>query len=167
MGVYKALLLAGCAGTITLASPVLAQDEADPSDILAEPAPEEVSEQGTIVVTGSRIARKDYEANSPMVTVDEEFLEQSSTAAVEEQLNRLPQFVVSQSSTTLNTIPGTGGPQAAGTSIQPSAISTPGAATVSLRGVGANRTLVLIDGRRGTPGNANGTVDVSTIPSAA
>src|SRR5690606_5187606 len=53
------------------------------------------------------------------------------------------------------------------TSWQPSAVSTPGASTVALRGVGANRTLVLIDGRRGVPGNANGTVDVSTIPSAA
>ncbi len=121
----------------------------------------------SIIVTGSRIARQDYEANSPILTVDETFLKQSSTAAVEEQLNRLPQFVVSQSSTTLNTASGTTGPLAAGTSIQPSATSTPGAATVSLRGVGANRTLVLIDGRRGTPGNANGTVDVSTIPSAA
>src|SRR5687767_8527783 len=108
----------------------------------------------TIVVTGSRILRRDFEANSPMVTVDEEFLDQSSTAAVEEQLNRLPQFVASNSSTVFNTVTGTGGPLAAGTSIQPSAISTPGAATVSLRGVGANRTLVLIDGRRGTPGNA-------------
>ncbi|MBB5732419.1 outer membrane receptor protein involved in Fe transport [Altererythrobacter atlanticus] len=120
-----------------------------------------------IVVTGSRIARKDYEANSPIVTVDDAFLKQSATAAVEEQLNRLPQFVVAESSTTLNTVSGTSGPVAAGTSIQPSATSTPGAATVSLRGVGANRTLVLIDGRRGTPGNANGAVDVSTIPSAA
>jgi outer membrane receptor protein involved in Fe transport len=145
--------------------------EANPEDprcvgpITEIPTPS--AETGTIVVTGSRIARRDFEANSPMLTVDETFLEQSSTAAVEEQLNRLPQFVVAQSSTTLNGVSGTGGPVAAGTSIQPSAVSTPGAATVSLRGVGANRTLVLIDGRRGTPGNANGTVDVSTIPSAA
>jgi outer membrane receptor protein involved in Fe transport len=126
-----------------------------------------VASSNSIVVTGSRIARPDYEGNSPIVTVDETFLQQSSTAAVEEQLNRLPQFVVAQSSTVLNGVSGTGGPVAAGTSIQPSATSTPGASTVSLRGVGANRTLVLIDGRRGTPGNANGTVDVSTIPSAA
>lgn len=102
-----------------------------------------------------------------MVTVDETFLKQSSTAAVEEQLNRLPQFVISNSTTATNTVTGTGGPVAAGTLIQPSATSTPGASNVSLRGIGANRTLVLIDGRRGTPGNANGTVDVSTIPNAA
>src|SRR5690606_28991595 len=125
----------------------------EPGRVPAQPGATSAS---SIVVTGSRIARQDYEANSPIVTVDEEFLEQSSTAAVEEQLNRLPQFVVSNSSTVSN---GGGGPTAAATLIQPSAVSTPGAANVSLRGVGANRTLVLIDGRRGVPGNANGTVD--------
>src|SRR5690606_3797029 len=110
-------------------------------------------------------ARPDYVANSPTVTVDEEFLRQSSTAAIEQQLNRLPQFVVSQSSTVKNNDPT--GLLAAGGDIQPNATNTPGAATVSLRGVGANRSLVLIDGRRGTPGNATGVVDVSTIPNAA
>ncbi|GEM_PF-241663 len=172
VSIYKALLLTGAAGTIALAAPAFAQSggqaapdcQANPSDAACA---DSSSGGATIVVTGSRIARPDLSANSPMVTVDEEFLRQSSTAAVEEQLNRLPQFVVAQSSTTLNGVSGTGGPVAAGTSIQPSATSTPGASTVSLRGVGANRTLVLIDGRRGTPGNANGTVDVSTIPSAA
>lgn len=181
VGFYKSLLLAGATSTIALAVPASAQDqnppdpdcEANPLDpACAATAAGETSSSApaggnAIIVTGSRIARQDYEANSPMVTVDETFLEQSSTAAIEEQLNKLPQFVVSNSSTTLNTVSGTSGPVAAGTSIQPSATSTPGAANVSLRGVGANRTLVLIDGRRGTPGNANGAVDVSTIPSAA
>ena len=169
--------LAGGVGLAALAvtAPASAQgqtqpDQCNPLDPACGPA-DASSQAGdggnAIIVTGSRIARQDYNANSPTVTVDEEFLRQSSTAAVEEQLNRLPQFVVAQSSTVLNGVSGTGGPVAAGTSIQPSATSTPGASTVSLRGVGANRTLVLIDGRRGTPGNANGTVDVSTIPSAA
>jgi len=178
VGVHKALLLAGCAGTIALTSPAAAQGSnqagndpdcaANPQDqrcvgVSTQPTPAPAT--SSIVVTGSRIARRDFEANSPIVTVDETFLEQSSTSAVEEQLNRLPQFVVANSSTISNGSPT--GPTAAATLIQPSAVSTPGAANVSLRGVGANRTLVLIDGRRGVPGNANGTVDVSTIPSAA
>ena len=178
LGVYKSLLLASVTGTIAVAAPASAQAqgptaqdcETNPLDpacaaagaIAASSA--NAAGANNIVVTGSRIARQDYEANSPIVTVDEEFLEQSSTAAVEEQLNRLPQFVVANSSTVANQA---SGPTAAATLIQPSAVSTPGAANVSLRGVGANRTLVLIDGRRGVPGNANGTVDVSTIPSAA
>ena len=155
-GIYKALLLAGCATTFALAAaPAMAQDDKD----------EASSTKDTIVVTGSRIARPDYVSNSPTVTVDREFLDQSSTAAVEQQLNKLPQFVVSQSSTAKNN--DESGLIPAGGDIQPNATNTPGAATVSLRGVGANRTLVLIDGRRGTPSNAGGAVDVSTIPSAA
>ncbi len=158
--VYKALLLAGCAGTFAIAAPAAAQDTPSSS----QQAEEDDDGSTAIIVTGSRIARPDYIANSPTVSVDEEFLQQSSTAAIEQQLNKLPQFVVSQSSTVNND---TGVLTAAGGDIQPNATNTPGAATVSLRGVGSNRSLVLIDGRRGTPGNATGSVDVSTIPNAA
>ena len=155
-GVYKALLLAGCAGSITLAAPAMAQDEPeDTTDVLAtEEGQDEAAEEGTIVVTGSRIQRRDFESNSPIVTVDEALLENSSTSALESNLNKLPQFVPAQTPT-------------AGGDIQPTATNTPGAATVSLRGLGTNRNLVLLDGRRGTPGNASGTVDISTLPSAA
>jgi len=154
---FKALLLAGSVGVFALTSmPVYAQNSVDEDD--------DDTDEPAIIVTGSRIQRADLENNSPTVQVDREFLQQSSTAAIEQQLNKLPQFVVSQSSTTSNN---NGVLGAAGGDIQPNATNTPGAATVSLRGVGANRSLVLIDGRRGTPGNANGVVDVSTIPSAA
>jgi iron complex outermembrane receptor protein len=151
-GVYKALLLAGCAGTIALAAPAMAQDADDqPGDILAEP---EADEGPSIVVTGSRIARPDFNSNSPAISVDEALLENSSTAALEVNLNKLPQFVPAQTPT-------------AGGDIQPTATNTPGAATVSLRGVGSNRNLVLVDGRRSTPSNASGVTDISTIPAAA
>ena len=147
MGVYKALLLAGCAGTFALTTPAMAQDAEEPGEVSAE-------EETTILVTGSRIQRGDFSSNSPMVTVDEALLDNSSTAALESNLNKLPQFTPAQTPT-------------AGGDIQPTATNTPGAATVSLRGLGTNRNLVLLDGRRGTPGNASGTVDISTIPSAA
>jgi iron complex outermembrane recepter protein len=140
-GVFKALLLAGGASTIAMAAPAVAQDTG-------------AEEEDRIVVTGSRIQRQDFEANSPFVTVDEDFLENSSTAAIETNLNRLPQFVPAQTPT-------------AGGDIQPTATNTPGAATISLRGIGSNRNLVLIDGRRGTPINASGVVDISTLPSSA
>jgi outer membrane receptor protein involved in Fe transport len=139
--VVKALLLAGGASTFAIAVPAMAQDDG-------------AEEEDRIVVTGSRIQRQDFEANSPFVTIDEGFLDSSSTAAIESNLNRLPQFVPAKTPTQ-------------GGDIQPTATNTPGAATVSLRGIGANRNLVLIDGRRGTPGNASGVVDISTIPSAA
>ena len=155
-GVFKALLLAGCAGTITLATPAMAQDADDqPGDVLTSPQEAAAEGEGpNIVVTGSRIARPDFNSNSPAVSVDEALLENSSTAALETNLNKLPQFVPAQTPT-------------AGGDIQPTATNTPGAATVSLRGIGANRNLVLLDGRRSTPGNASGVTDISTIPSAA
>ena len=111
-------------------------------------------ELGMIVVTGSRIQRRDYEANSPILTVDESLLKNSSTAALETNLTKLPQFHPVQT------------PTMAG-DIQPTPTNTPGAATVSLRGLGANRNLVLIDGRRATPGNASQVVDINTIPGIA
>ncbi len=144
------MLLAGCAGTIAMASPSLAQET--PGD--GETGADSAAEAAPIVVTGSRIVRQDYQSNSPMVTIDEALLQQSSTAAIESNLNKLPQFTPAKTPT-------------AGGDIQPTSTNTPGAATVSLRGLGANRNLVLIDGRRATPSNAAGVVDINTIPSAA
>ena len=154
----KALLLASGASVLVLAMPAVAQ-QADDDEQEAETAADDA-----IIVTGSRIRRSDFDAASPTVTLEEDFFNQSSTSAIEQQLNRLPQFTVSQSSTLSNN---QGYLAPAAQDIQPNATNTPGAATVSLRGIGANRTLVLIDSRRGAPGNASGAVDVSTIPSAA
>ncbi|MGV3590725.1 MAG: TonB-dependent receptor plug domain-containing protein, partial [Gammaproteobacteria bacterium] len=106
-----------------------------------------------ITVTGSRIVRRDLSSPSPILTVGTQDFENSSTTGVESVLNQLPQFVP-------------GGTQF-NSSIQNSATSTPGAATLNLRGLGSNRNLVLIDGRRAQPANATLAVDVNTIPSAA
>ena len=149
---FRAALLAGGAGLAMIATPAYAQDvdcDVNPDDPACATA-----EGGSIVVTGSRILRRDFESNSPMVTIDQGLLENSSTSALEQNLNKLPQFVPAQTPT-------------AGGDIQPTATNTPGAATVSLRGLGTNRNLVLVDGRRATPGNASGVVDINTIPSAA
>jgi iron complex outermembrane recepter protein len=118
------------------------------------PATEAVDDVETVVVTGSRIQRRDYEANSPIVSVDDSLLKNSGTAAIETNLAKLPQFHAVQT-------PAQGG------DIQPTATNTPGAATISLRGLGANRNLILLDGRRATPGNASQVVDINTIPSMA
>lgn len=106
-----------------------------------------------VVVTGSRIRRQDYEANSPITTINSELFEETSTVGVETVLNQLPQFVpaVTQFSTG---------------NVQNEATSTVGASTVSLRGLGSNRNLVLINGRRGQPVNAALVVDTNSIPSS-
>ena len=119
----------------------------------AQPANEPMLEE--VVVTGSLIRRRDFEANSPIVTVDQNLFEQTTTSAIETQLNRMPQFTPTMDNPTQ------------GGDIQPNARNTPGAATVALRGLGPNRSLVLINGRRGTPANASMVVDINTIPAAA
>jgi iron complex outermembrane receptor protein len=119
---------------------------------------QEASAQSTpleeVVVTGSRIRRQDFTANSPITTIGSETFEQTSTIGLETVLNQLPQFVpaVTQFTTT---------------DVQNTANNTVGASTVSLRGLGPNRNLVLIDGRRGMPVNASLVVDTNSIPSAA
>jgi iron complex outermembrane receptor protein len=106
-----------------------------------------------ITVTGSRIVRRDLEAASPIVTIDTERLENSSTLSIESVLNQMPQFVPE----------GTQFDQG----IQAGPTASLGIGSVNLRGIGVNRTLVLIDGRRAQPANAALVIDVNTIPSAA
>jgi iron complex outermembrane recepter protein len=107
-----------------------------------------------ITVTGSRIVRRDLEAASPIMTVDTQALEDTSTMSIESVLNQMPQFVPDNTQFD------------GGTNVASGAV-TPGIASVNLRGIGANRTLVLIDGRRAQPVNASLIVDLNTIPSAA
>lgn len=107
-----------------------------------------------VVVTGSRIVRRDLEAASPILTVESQMFEESSALAVEAVLNQLPQFVPAQ--TQFNT-----------SDVFPSATNTPGISTVNLRGLGAQRTLVLVDGRRGQPVNSTLVIDTNAIPSSA
>lgn len=145
----RRIVLAGGASLIAvMASSTAYAQEAQPSDAGAN------AQSSEIVVTGSRIVRRDYVATSPIITADQKLLEESSTVAIEQNLNKLPQFTPAQTPTQ-------------GGDIQPNSVNTPGAATLSLRGLGPNRTLVLIDGRRATPGSANMVVDINTIPQAA
>jgi outer membrane receptor protein involved in Fe transport len=104
-------------------------------------------ELDTVTVTGSRIRRNDYVSDSPVVTVAAQSLSETGSTAMEHLLNTLPQFVPSVTTTSNN--PGNGGQ-----------------ANIDLRGLGTNRNLVLLNGRRLPPSNSNGTVDVNIVPSA-
>lgn len=89
------------------------------------------TEVGEIVVTGSRIVRQDYVANSPVATVSAEQIQARGDVNVEQILNQLPQVVPGLSANSNN--------------------PANGSATVDLRGLGASRTLVLVNGRRFVP----------------
>jgi iron complex outermembrane recepter protein len=107
-----------------------------------------------VTITGSRILRRDLEAASPIFTIDEQAFNETSSLGVEAVLNQLPQFVP----TDTQFITG---------DVFPTATNTPGIGTLNLRGLGTNRTLVLIDGRRGQPANSTLVIDTNTIPASA
>lgn len=133
---HRRLLLASTAmagfASLALASAAEAQTAAQPQEV---------------VVTGSRIARKDYVADTPIVSVGQKAIEVTGSVTVEQLINQLPQVV----------------PQATYTSNNPSA---GGRANIALRGIGPQRTLVLVDGRRTTPSDSSGVIDINTIPAA-
>lgn len=116
----------------------------------------EDNEAQAIIITGSRIVRRDYSSDTPLTTVSTEVLENTSDVGLDQGLKELPQF--------------TGGVGSTGTAaqdVQSTPTNSPGIATLNLRGIGANRTLVLLDGRRTQPANATLVVDINTIPKAA
>src|SRR4051812_28093389 len=85
----------------------------------AQNAPAQID---TVTVTGSRIVRQDFEAPSPVVTVDADTFKLSGEVQVEAVLNTLPQLVPSITTTSNNP-------------------SNGGQANVDLRGFGTSRTL--------------------------
>ena len=78
-------LASGAATTAMVSVAAVAQEAQDTSS----------TEVGTIVVTGTRIQRADYEATSPVVTVSSELLQQSGSVQLDTFLNQLPQLVPS------------------------------------------------------------------------
>lgn len=112
--------------------------------IAQDAAPQQKIE--SVQVTGTRITTPGTTSTSPISSISAEEIKQSQPVAVEEFVKALPAAVPSIGPGTNN---GTGG-----------------GATIDLRGLGANRTLVLINGRRMVPFNLNGTVDTNAIPIA-
>lgn len=88
--------------------------------------------QGTIEVTGSRIKRIDAEGVLPVQTITREDIERRGVSTLNEVINNLT--LISQGSFSET--------QSAGNSF------SPGTAGASLRGLGTNATLVLVNGRR-------------------
>lgn len=100
-----------------------------------------------ITVTGSRLVRRDLDAPSPVVVMSEAAIESAGNVTIEETLNEMPQLA-SDNTSSVNS----GGDS--------------GILTADLRGLNPERTLVLVNGRRFTPANAQGFTDLSSIPDA-
>src|SRR6476620_240660 len=103
-----------------------------------------------VIVTGSRIARPNLESSVPITTVTGEELFQTGNTSVGDLLNDLPALrsTISQSNSQRF-------------------LGTAGLNLLDLRGLGTQRTLTLVNGRRHVAGDVLNTatsVDVNTIP---
>lgn len=121
----------------------------EPADPAGAPPPPQEGGSGDIVVTGSRIARDGFSAPTPVSVVSAKELQTEAPANVADFVNTLPS--VRGSSTASNS----SGSLSNGLA---------GIASVNLRALGANRTLVLFDGQRSVASATNGVVDVNTFP---
>ena len=100
-----------------------------------------------IIVTGSRIPAANAIAASPVTTIGNVEFDIRGQTRVEDLINTLPQAFAAQGSNTSNGATGT--------------------AQVDLRGLGPNRTLVLIDGRRMSYGSPiSSAPDLNQVPGA-
>jgi iron complex outermembrane receptor protein len=144
------------------ALPLAAQQQVAQEEPTQDPTAEEEAEAETIAraeeeglvrlaedvsVTGSLIPREDLDSLAPVTSLPPEEVTYQGTARVEDLIQALPQAFASQNSTV--------------------AYGASGTATVDLRHLGSVRTLILINGRRMSAGDAWETApDLNFIPSA-
>lgn len=102
-----------------------------------------------LTVTASRVRQDGFDAPTPTTVIGSEFIESAAEASIADVVNTLPSFAPSRTPTT-NTL---------------NAVSA-GANFLDLRGLGPNRTLLLVDGRRMPPTTDTNLVDANLIPSS-
>ncbi|MDE2251845.1 MAG: TonB-dependent receptor [Gammaproteobacteria bacterium] len=125
---------------VILGSPASGEDSAG----TAASKPEELE---VVVVTGSLIQRPNNTSVSPITTVSAESIKETGASNLQDALNQLPAFTVGGNATT--------GGQGTG-----------GRASINLHGLGTNRNLVLLDGKRLPVSDIFGNVDVNILPEA-
>ena len=100
-----------------------------------------------VITTGTRIKSDGFEAVSPVAVVSATDIKKTGLVRMEDVLNQLPQI------------------ETADTSFEPSGET--GTASLDLRGLGASRTLTLVNGRRMQPGSIwSENADIGQIPVA-
>jgi len=112
-------------------STAFAQDQSTPTQDNTNPAtPAKASTLQTVVVTGSHIRRVDLETASPVVTIDRAAIQSSGKLTLGDLVQDLPAVTGGNTNPSVNNSGGTG------------------ASSIGLRGLGPNRTLILVDGHR-------------------
>jgi iron complex outermembrane recepter protein len=147
--VLSTFLLHGAFAADTTAADATAAEgppvEAAPGET-GEPAQVGLQE---VVVTGTHIVRDGYAAPAPMTVVSEDAIKSQGTTNIADFVNTLPQFAGSTQPNATNSTTSSG---------------MSGINTLNLRSLGAQRTLVLIDGQRVVGVNTTQLVDINLIP---
>ena len=170
------------AGTMVLVMPVSAQGKAAAQPVASPPAaaatPNPVGAQADaaaqvdptalppgpnansnadntkeIVVTGSRISRRDFQSSSPISTINSAAITAAGQPSLDRAIGQLPQFAAAQGASEVGDAQGSIG-------------FSGGQSYSDLRGLGPNRSLVLLDGRRLQSSSPDGSIDLNTIPTA-
>jgi outer membrane receptor protein involved in Fe transport len=116
---------------------------------LAQEAPKPADEVQQVTVTGSRIQQMSgMNTPTPVTAISMDDLKVMAPTTLVDALAQLPQFLNNDTPQT----------QSFGSS------GSAGASYINLRGVGANRTLTLLDGRRVVPSTRTGSLDIALIP---
>lgn len=150
----KLIQLAATAACVTVPVVAVAQERPAPSPPQgasgsATSTPDR-DDSADIVVTGSRIARSGYDSPSPVAVTNAEQIERSGVGNVYDLLNRSPVFGIGSGPSSVGAYGGETGAQ-----------------FVNLRGLGTNRTLVLVNGQRRVSGaSSTSAVDLSSIPTS-
>ncbi len=148
----RSLLFASASFAVIVSSSAMAQVAPPQSGVDAAPQDEAVSPAAAndqdIVVTGSRTIVDGSRAPTPVTVVSAQQLQAGAPGTVGEGLNQLPAF--------------RGSTNAA--SGQTSSTSANSGSFINLRNLGAQRTLILLDGRRAPPSTVLGTVDTNILP---
>jgi outer membrane receptor protein involved in Fe transport len=148
------------AGPASAQTPAVGQPQPPAAESQKQPEATQATEEATapkgkkaaeeeILVTGTRIRRKDLTTPAPITVISREQVQASGKVSIGDFLQTLP-----EQGNALNTAINNGGS---------------GTTRVALRGLTAARTLVLLNGRRFVPGGtgANDAVDLNSIPGGA
>ena len=154
-------ILCTCSATAlamaNLVSPASAQTSSTGAPSAATAASPSPAADATpdIVVTGSLIARRDFKSDSPISTIDPAAISAAGSPSLDGVLGQMPQFAAGQGASNSNP------------SVQGGGLSFAGGQSYSdLRGLGPNRSLVLLDGRRLMASAPSGAIDRNQVPTA-
>ena len=139
---FRALATVSAAALLT-ALPALAQTPAPQSAQSNAAAVEE------IIVTGTRVIRDGYEAPTPLTVIGVEQIEAAARPNIADYVNTLPALAGSTTPANSSRSVSAGGA---------------GLNFLNLRGLGTNRTLVLLDGQRSVGSQPTGETDINNIP---